>query len=382
MKTKTLLLIAALGLAGAAANAQLIVFQENMGTPSGTTAIASNTFENYTGGLSYSGTGTDIRITTASTTYTGASGGGNLFITNTVGSRDFTIADINTLGLSGLNLSFGAHKSTNASDMTELLVNAGAIPAQPTGTGTTGWRRVTLTTTTIAPSAAASINWSYTLASATGASAFRIDDVLLTAIKMDRTVTTTANQVIGVTNETVFGTALAETQFRLNSALGGINTSAEILNLATTADRKLTTSFASTSAATNDINRLSDVFNLTGTSTDVFVLQLNVASLGSDAFLGWLNGSDTWTLATAGNSGAGALAGAYNTGFSTFLADNGGTFNSATMLGAYGNDGSGNVWAVLDHNSSFAAAIPEPGTLVMVGLMGVAAVVGLRRKKK
>jgi hypothetical protein len=76
------------------------------------------------------------------------------------------------------------------------------------------------------------------------------------------------------------------------------------------------------------------------------------------------------------------LAGAYSTDFSTFLTNNGGTFNGATMLGAYGNDGSGNAWAVLNHNSSFAAAIPEPGTLVMVGLTGLAALFVLRRKKK
>lgn len=375
-KTKLLSLVLAAGFT-AAANAQLIVFQENMGTPTGNTAIGSNTFENYTGGLSYSGTGTDVRATVVSNN-AGASGGGNVFITNSAGTREFTIGNINTLGLSGLNLSFGAHKTTNASDMTELLVTAGAIPAHPTGSGTANWRSVTLATTTIAPSATASITWSQ----GGTAAQYRLDDVLLTATKMDRTVTTTANQVIGVTNGTTFGTALAETQFRLNSDLGGINTSADLLNLATTADRKLTTSFASSSAATNDLDRLSDVFNLTGTTTDAFVMQLSVDSLDSGAFLGWLDGSDAWTLATAGNSGSGSLAGSYTTGFSTFLSDNGGTFNAGTMLGAYGNDGSGNVWAVLDHNSSFAVAIPEPSSIVLLGLSALAAYGILRRRKK
>ena len=376
MKTKAILLTAVLGLTSAAANAQLIVFQENMGTAPSTTSIEEQTFENYTGGLSFSGTA-DVRNTSPSTGYTGASGLGNIWFASN-SNRTFTISGINTLGLSGFNLSFGALKTTNAADMSELTVSAGSFPAQPTGSGTSNWREITLTSTTLASSNNASITFTH---ETTSTNAIRIDDVLLTATKMDRTVTTTASQVIGVTKGTTFGTAPAETQFRLNSDLGGINTSSEVLNLATTADRKLTTSFAASSAAINDLDRLSDVFNLTGTSSDVFVLQLNVSTLDSDAFLGWLDGSNNWTLATNGNTGAGALAGAYTTDFSTFLANNGGTFDGGTMLGAYGNDGSGNVWAVLDHNSSFAIAIPEPGSLILIGIMGVAALLVLRWKK-
>lgn len=85
------------------------IFSENMGNPSGTTAIASNTFQN-TSPISFSGTG-DVRTTSASSGYTGSSGQGNVFINNTSAGLTFIISGINTSSYTGLALTFGQSKS-------------------------------------------------------------------------------------------------------------------------------------------------------------------------------------------------------------------------------------------------------------------------------
>lgn len=136
--------------------------------------------------------------------------------------------------------------------------------------------------------------------------------------------------------------------------------------------------FAGTSSASNDGIRVSDVFSLHGTATDTIALQLNLAGLTSSAFLGWLDGG-SWVNAVSGNSGSGALAGAYATSFDTFVANHGGSFNAATMLGAYGVDTvGGSVWAVINHNSDFAA-IPEPGTGMLLAVSGALLLLMRRR---
>ena len=104
----------ALVMFGGSVLGQTTIFTENMGTPSGTTAIASNTFQNSTGSLVYSGTG-DVRSTTVSSGYTGATGGGNVYITNTNGIN-FQIASINTSSYTSISLSFGIFKSLNLPD--------------------------------------------------------------------------------------------------------------------------------------------------------------------------------------------------------------------------------------------------------------------------
>lgn len=73
------------GLPGSAST----IFTENMGTPSGTVAIASHTFQNSTSSLTYSNGGqtnsADIRNTNTSSGYSGSSGSGNVFFTSTPG---------------------------------------------------------------------------------------------------------------------------------------------------------------------------------------------------------------------------------------------------------------------------------------------------------
>ena len=71
---------------------QVTIFNETVGTCCSTTntSIAATIFDNAS--LTFTGD-TDTRTSTASTGYTGASGGRNVFITNTVG-RFFEISNI------------------------------------------------------------------------------------------------------------------------------------------------------------------------------------------------------------------------------------------------------------------------------------------------
>lgn len=140
------------------------------------------------------------------------------------------------------------------------------------------------------------------------------------------------------------------------------------------------------SGVANDATRVSDIVSLEGTGSNVIVLQLSYNDAGitdeSTVALFWLaGGAEEWTLATTGNTGAGALAGAYAMSYDAFLAANGGVFDGATMLGAYGVDTTGNTtWAVINHNSDFAVnVVPEPGTVALFAIGG-AFLCGIRRR--
>ena len=120
------------------------VVSESMGTVSGTTAISShetaNGFDNVN--LTMSGTA-DVRITQSSlNNYTGASGGANVFFTNTAG-RNFIISGINTTSFSNLQLSFGIYKSVSSSTGSDFQLDVSTdgsiytpltIPSLPSGT--------------------------------------------------------------------------------------------------------------------------------------------------------------------------------------------------------------------------------------------------------
>lgn len=171
------------GLAGVLLAKADTIFSENMGSPTGTTAIASNAFQN-SGTLTFSGTG-DVRISTSSTGYAGASGSGNVFLTNN-GTAYFQISGINTTGYAAgsLDLSFGAFKSTTASNMSELSLQYStdgstwlslSIPAQATGSGTANWRLISFADTALPISSSLFLKWTNT---GTGPQ-FRLDDVIL-----------------------------------------------------------------------------------------------------------------------------------------------------------------------------------------------------------
>jgi len=175
------------------------------------------------------------------------------------------------------------------------------------------------------------------------------------------------------------GTDLANT-IDTTSTLGGSTTGALLLGGTASAFTTLQSSFAATSGAANDDIRLSSVFSLHGVpviefesgKTDTFVLQLQLANVQSDSFLGWLDpGSNQWINAVFGNIG----------GTAAFQGD--GAYNPSTdfVLGYYGVDTSAHtVWAVINHNSDFGV-IPEPSTWALLAVGAVALFVFRRRTK-
>ena len=159
------------------------IFSENMGVPSGTTLIMGWTGWQNNGVLTFTGTG-DVRNTTVSSGYTGASGDGNVFLTNTVG-RDFEISGINTTVYSNIMLSAGIYKSTTASNGSELLIEVSAdgvvyTPltfSLPTGTGTAAWYLVAP-----AGSIPSCANLRIRFTQTGTVPQFRIDDVVLSGV--------------------------------------------------------------------------------------------------------------------------------------------------------------------------------------------------------
>ncbi len=116
------------------------IYSENMGLPTATTLIpayatgtAPATFQNGAP-IVYTGTG-DVRVTGASSTYSGASGGGNIFLTSTAG-KYFQIDGINTSAYSSANIqmTFGYSTATFATVQVIVEYSTNASAATPTWT--------------------------------------------------------------------------------------------------------------------------------------------------------------------------------------------------------------------------------------------------------
>ncbi len=185
--------------------------------------------------------------------------------------------------------------------------------------------------------------------------------------------------------QTASGSSYAALHAFTGNADGSPVTTAQFLGGQAGGATTVSGDFSLTSGAENDSRRVSEVFHLGGVSvvdagtgqTDIFVLQLQLAPslVDSTSYLGWLDPeTNLWTNAVDGNFG----------GTSTFIE---GAYDPATdfQLGTYGIDTTtGTVWAVLDHNSSFAV-VPEPSTWLLLGL-GFAGLLfhrnNLRRKRQ
>ena len=164
---------------------QNVLFSENIGTAvsPATISVTSNPFQNSS--LTFGGTA-DTRTTGSSTGYVGSSGSRNVFLTPTIGTN-FQISSISTINRYNFKLSFGAFKSTNASNMSELTLEYSidgikyfpiTIPTQPTGTGTASWR---LISNIVLPSSVNNVsNLRLRWKQNSTAVQFRIDDIKLT----------------------------------------------------------------------------------------------------------------------------------------------------------------------------------------------------------
>ena len=206
------------------ANAQ--IYSENFGSPSGTTVMSSYTgWQNGTStGVTYGGNA-DIRNSSASTGYTGASAGGNVFITS-VNGQNFTISNINTSSVASadLEMSFGHWKSATASS-NELKVEVADLNestpvwnqltyTRATGTGTSNWVLIT-PSGTIPSTTKLGIRFTNTIAT----SQFRLDDIKIynrNAPVISTNSSLSFNNVIA--NETSYSKALTVTGTNLTVA--------------------------------------------------------------------------------------------------------------------------------------------------------------------
>jgi hypothetical protein len=154
------------------------IYSENFGTPTGTTAIATYstgtapaTFQNTTP-IAYSGTA-DVRVTSASSGYSGASANGNVLI-NAV-DEFFQIDGINTLAFSpsGLQLSFGVNTPTAVTNVLTVEVSTDGTTWTPVTYTPSGinWTLATITSG-IPSSTTLSIRFT-----STSTLQFRLDDI-------------------------------------------------------------------------------------------------------------------------------------------------------------------------------------------------------------
>jgi hypothetical protein len=156
-------------------------YSENMGTTaSGNPLITAYTGFQNTAPIVYSGTG-DMRTTTASTGYVGASGSVNVFLSNTTTAETFQIDGLNTSAYSSTNLQlkFGylANTVANAGLIVEVSVNGTTwTPLTYTTNTNTTWNLVTIGGGLIPSSASLSLRFTQPNLAAQ----IRIDDVSLT----------------------------------------------------------------------------------------------------------------------------------------------------------------------------------------------------------
>ncbi|MDF3026284.1 MAG: hypothetical protein K0S23_591 [Fluviicola sp.] len=186
---KQLIATSAIAMMGFVANGQ---FVETMGTVgSGTQTIAAReTAGNFDlVSLTYSGTA-DMRITSPSTGYTGASGSYNTLIQ---AQEDFEIQGINAGSCSvSDSIRFGLFKTTNASNGIDFLVleysndngaswSSISFPALPTGTGTAKWYKVAAALPAGALVPNLRVRFRSTLVGTSSSNPqFRVDDIAMT----------------------------------------------------------------------------------------------------------------------------------------------------------------------------------------------------------
>lgn len=158
-----------------AVNSQTVFFSENMGTPATTTAITSYSGWQNNATNSFTGNG-DVRTTSASSTYTGASGGGNVWLSSVSGSYSLVISGINTSLYTNISLTFGSLATTSGTRITVEYSTDGNIYTALTLTSNiaTTWGLIS-PTGTIPSTSNLRLRFSKT-----GTVGYRIDDVKLT----------------------------------------------------------------------------------------------------------------------------------------------------------------------------------------------------------
>ncbi len=171
---------------------QVTILTESVGTVAGTTAIAAheaaNNFDNDGYTMSDGGTGTpaDIRQTSVSSGYSGATGLANVFFTSTAGTRGFSISGIDASAYNTLTLSFGYRKESAPANATFAVEwssdgttwNALTVSNLPAANAIVAWYLVdNISLPSGAQVANLSIRWVKS-----GTLSLRVDDIKLTGI--------------------------------------------------------------------------------------------------------------------------------------------------------------------------------------------------------
>jgi hypothetical protein len=212
------------------------IFSENMGAPTATTTtIASyasgtspTTFQNkgvLTYGQGVQANPADVRNTSVSSGYTGASGGGNIWFTTTSGAYGFSIEGINASAYTQLQLTYGYYKTSSS---------AHAAFSVDYWNGSS-WVTVANTASTLfTESASASLGWyaakslslpagaqvnglKLRFVKTSGILGIRIDDVKLTGVTSTSPTLSTTGSLSAV--NTVYGIASTNpTSFTLSGA--------------------------------------------------------------------------------------------------------------------------------------------------------------------
>ncbi len=169
---------------------QTTIFTETMGSVSATTTIAAhetnNGFDNKSFTMTDGGAANpaDIRATSSSTGYAGASGGANVWFTSTAGDRGFAIEGIDASSYANMKLNFAVRKEGGAgTDFATFAVqywdgaafNTVNVNSFPTSSSAAGWYLIS----TVSLPPAAQINGLKIRFLKTGTIACRLDDVKL-----------------------------------------------------------------------------------------------------------------------------------------------------------------------------------------------------------
>ncbi len=169
------------------------IYTEGMGVVSGNTAIATHESNNGFDNDQWTMSGTaDVRVTSVSSGYSGASGGANVFFTSN--GRYFLISGINTSTMNNIQLSHGINKNQVTVDGSGLGVEYSVngidffplspVPL-PVGSGTTGWHLRNVNGN-IPSSATLSLRFAF---SQSGTEQFRIDDIVLSGTMANPSIT-------------------------------------------------------------------------------------------------------------------------------------------------------------------------------------------------
>lgn len=160
-------------------------YSENMGTPSATTLITSYSGFQNASPITYSGSG-DVRTSSASSVYSGASGSGNVFLTSTAG-KNLIIGGLNTsaYAVADIQLSFGYLTNSTSTQLVVETSTDGATwtPITFTQNTTTAWTLVTVAGGQIPSSATLSLRFTQP-----ATAQMRLDDIKLSNVSASCTL--------------------------------------------------------------------------------------------------------------------------------------------------------------------------------------------------